>query len=102
MNHRKLSKVEKETIILTSDADDVWQIYTFNTALKKKLKGFAYQYPDCCILKKEDPDIGCATFEIQKARLSIRLTAPYSEERRRNARRSAKESGLGGSRDLSA
>lgn len=34
------------------------------------------------------------TFEIDKGRLSIRLTAPYTEERRRNASDYAKKYGL--------
>ena len=32
-------------------------------------------------LESEDKMIGCQSYVIDKARLSIRLTAPYSEER---------------------
>jgi hypothetical protein len=35
-------------------------------------------------------------FEIDKRRISIRLTAPYSEERRSAAKKRGKESGFGG------
>ena len=33
----RLSKYEKETIILTSEGDDTVQIYTFNASLKRRL-----------------------------------------------------------------
>lgn len=33
----RLSKYEKENIILTSKGDDTIQIYTFNTSLKRRL-----------------------------------------------------------------
>ena len=34
------SKYEKETIILTNEADDYYSVYTFNCGLKKKLGYF--------------------------------------------------------------
>ena len=33
----RLSKYEKETIVLTSEGDDTVQIYTFNASLKRRL-----------------------------------------------------------------
>ena len=36
------------------------------------------------------PETGCMEFDIEKGRLSFRLTAPYSEERRRAASEAAK------------
>lgn len=88
-----LTKYEKETILLTSEGDDVYSIYTFNSALKRKLKAFAEQYPDECKLITST-EYGSETYEISKARVSIRLTAPYSEERRKAARERAKNSPL--------
>ena len=35
----------------------------------------------------DDDECGCLTFEIDRKRFSIRLTAPYSEERRSKARK---------------
>ena len=90
----KLSKYEKETIILTSEGDDDYNVYTFNAALKRRLSDFAKQYPDLCRLESEDKQIGCATYVISKARLSIRITAPYSEERRRASSEYAKQHGI--------
>lgn len=37
----RLSKYEKETIILTSEGDDTVKIYTFNTSLKRRLAEYA-------------------------------------------------------------
>ena len=48
-------------------------------------------YPDQCCQTDADPETGCMEFDIEKGRFSFRLTAPYSEERRRAARRYARE-----------
>ncbi|MBR1855324.1 MAG: molecular chaperone [Lachnospiraceae bacterium] len=92
---RRLTKAERETILLTSEAGDTWDIYTFNSSLKKRLQQFAAQHPDLCILKQEDKELGSVTYVIQKSRVSIRLIAPYSEERRRAVSAHAKEHGFG-------
>ena len=34
MAKHRLIKAERETIMLTSEADDTWDIYTFNTVLQ--------------------------------------------------------------------
>ena len=90
----RLTKYEKETIILTSEGDDTYSVYTFNAALKRRLADFAKKYPEPCRLESEDKKIGCQSYVISKARLSIRLTAPYSEERRKAASKVAREHGL--------
>ena len=43
---------------------------------------FAKEYPQCC-RQIDDDEQGGLTFEIEKGRLSFRLTAPYSEERKK-------------------
>ena len=68
-----LTKYEKETIILTNEADDFYEVYTFNSALKKKLVTYARKHPDLCTLKETTKE-GSATFVVDKARLSLRLT----------------------------
>ena len=70
------------------------EIYTYNTKLKKRLTAYAAAYPDLCQLTEDDEN-GGLRFEIDKRRISIRLTAPYSEERRAAARKRGKESGFG-------
>lgn len=91
----RLTKYEKETIILTSEGDDTYSVYTFNSALKRRLADFAKKHPDHCRLESEDKKIGCQSYVIDKGRLSIRLTAPYSEARRKAASLNAKKNGFG-------
>ena len=90
----KLTKYEKETIILTSEGDGAYNVYTFNAGLKRRLANFAKKYPAVCRLESEDKNIGCQSYMVDKARLSIRLTAPYSEERRMAAKEHAAEHGF--------
>lgn len=86
----KLTKAEKETIFLTSEADDTWEVYTFNPGLMRKLAAFSERYPDHCRLKEKDQETGSVIYLVQKSRVSIHLNAPYSEERRRAASEYAK------------
>ena len=62
--------------------------------LKKKLAAYAKKHPDRCSLKETTKE-GSATYVVDKARLTLRLTEPYSEERRKAASAKAKAQGLG-------
>ena len=86
-----LTKQEKTTDIWFDEKDPLIHIRTHNTDLKKRLLAYSRKYPAVCKLTDVDPDTGCKEFEIEKGRFSFRLTAPYSEERREAARRSARE-----------
>lgn len=86
----RLTKYEKETIILTSEGDDTYSVYTFNAGLKRRLVDLAKKYPALCHLEAEDKKLRCQSYVIDKARLFIRLTAPYSEEKRQNLRECVK------------
>ena len=66
------------------------EIRTHNTDLKKRLTAYTEQHPDLCKLTDEDEETGCKCFEIVKRRFSVRLTMPYSDERRRAASEAAK------------
>ena len=94
MAKRNVTKEERETIVNFNEADDIAVIYTFNNDLKKRLAAFAKKYPDLCKLTVDDADFGSVTYEIQKSRVSIRLVAPYSEERRKAASERAKIKGV--------
>ena len=85
-----LTKQEKTTDIWFDEKDPLIHIRTHNTDLKKRLAAYAGQPPDQCRQTHADPDTGCMEFEIRKGRFSFRLTAPYSEERRRAASEAAK------------
>ena len=67
-------------------------IRTHNTDLKNRLTAYAVAHPDQCRQTDADPDTGCMEFDIAKGRFSFRLTAPYSEERRKTARQYARDS----------
>lgn len=75
----RLTKYEKETIILTNEEDDFWNVFTYNKGLQRRFMSFAEKYPENCRFKSQNNE-GGMTFEIDKGRLSIRLTAPYSED----------------------
>lgn len=76
-----LTKQEKVTEIFYNAANPRAEIYTHDTKLKKRLQAYAKKYPKLCKLI-EDDEQGGLRFTIDKKRMSIRLTAPYSEERR--------------------
>ena len=78
-------KNEKTTEIYFDETPAPVVIQTHNTALKKRLLAFAAKFPDLCRLTDDD-ELGSLSFEIDKDRFSIRLTAPYTEERRQLAR----------------
>ena len=78
-------KNEKTTEIYFDETPAPVVIRTHNTALKKRLIAFAAKFPDLCRLTDDD-ELGYLSFEIDKERFSIRLTAPYTEERRQLAK----------------
>ena len=80
-----LTKQEKTTDIWFDEKDPLIHIRTHNTALKKRLLDYSRRYPAICQQTDADPETGCMEFDIEKGRFSFRLTAPYSEERRRAA-----------------
>ena len=76
-----LTKQEKTTDIWFDEKDPLIHIRTHNTDLKKRMLAYSRRYPET----------GCMEFEVEKGRFSFRLTAPYSEERRRAASDYAKK-----------
>ena len=79
-----LTKKQKTTVIYFDEYGDMIEVQTHNTDLKKRLMAFAAKYPQCC-RQTDDDEQGELTFEIEKGRLSFRLTAPYSKERKQAA-----------------
>ena len=78
-------KNEKTTEIYFDETPTSVVIRTHNTALKKRLLAYTEKHPELCRLTDDD-ELGCLSFEIDKDRFSIRLTAPYTEERKALAR----------------
>ena len=91
-----LTKQEKTTDIWFDEKNPIIHIRTHNTDLKNRLTAYAVAHPDQGRQTDADPDTGCMEFEIRKGRFSFRLTAPYSEERRRAASKAAKKCGVHG------
>ena len=89
-----LTKSQKITEICFDEKEPLIHIRTHNTDLKKRLAAYAAAYPGECRQTDADPDTGCMEFEIRKGRFSFRLTAPYSEERRKAASEAAKKCGV--------
>lgn len=89
----KLTKYEKETIVLFNEGEDMAHIQTYNAGLKKRLAAFSKKHPHLCRLERSYEQ-GGASYVLDKSRLSIRLQPPYSEERRRKASENAKQNGF--------
>lgn len=85
-----LTKKQKVTEVYSNAKDPTAEIYTHNTKLKKRLLAYAAKFPELC-QQTDDDEQGGLRFEIDKNRISIRLTAPYSQKRRDTASKLAKE-----------
>lgn len=85
-----LTRKKKVMEVYFNEHDDLAEIYTHNTDLKKRLLAYAQQYPELCQLT-EDDEQGGLRFEIDKHRIGIRLMAPYSPERRTASSQKAKD-----------
>ena len=77
-----LTKKQKVTEVYYNAKDPTAEVYTHDTKLKKRLLEYAAKFPELC-QQTDDDEQGGLRFEIDKSRISIRLTAPYSEERRK-------------------
>ena len=84
-----LTKKQKVTEVFYNAKDPTAEVYTHDTKLKKRLLAYAAKFPELC-LQTDDDEQGGLRFEIDKSRISIRVTAPYSEERRKAASAQAK------------
>jgi len=71
-----LTKKQKTTVIYFDEYSRIIEVQTHNTDLKKRLTALWAKYPQCC-RQTDDDEQGGLTFEIEKGRLSFRLTAPY-------------------------
>ena len=85
-----LTKKQKTTSIFFTEADSIVEVCTYNTALKNRLTEYARKYPSECRMIDDDGN-GCLTFGVSKGRFGFKLTAPYTEERRKAASDLAKK-----------
>lgn len=90
-----LTKKQKTTEVYYNAKDPIAEVFTHDTKLKKRLLEYAAKFPELC-QQTDDDERGGLRFEIDKSRISIRLTAPYSEDRRKAASELAKKQGIQG------
>ena len=83
-------KKGKVTELYFNEYDGIAEIYTYNTKLKKRLNAYATTYPSLCHMTEANEN-GGLRFEIDKRRISIRLTAPNSSIRKNVDRTLAKK-----------
>ena len=88
-----LTKKQKVTEVYYNAKDPTAEVYTHDTKLKKRLLEYAAKFPELC-QQTDDDEQGGLRFEIDKSRISIRLTAPYTDDRRKAASKLAKENGI--------
>ena len=88
-----LTKKQKTTDVYYNAKDPLAEVYTHDTNLKTRLWKYAAKYPELC-KQTDDDGQGGLRFEIDKSRISIRLTAPYTDERRKAASELAKKRGI--------
>ena len=88
-----LTKKQKVTEVYYNAKDPTAEVYTHDTKLKKRLLEYAAKFPELC-QQTDDDEQGGLWFEIDKSRISIRLTAPYTDDRRRAASELAKKNGI--------
>lgn len=89
-----LKKIQKTTEIYFDEKDPLIHIRTHNTDLKNRLSDYAMKFPEQCRCIYTDPETGCMEFDIQKGRFSFRLTAPYSDQRRKAESEAAKKNSV--------
>ena len=88
-----LTKKQKVTEVYYNAKDPMAEVYTHDTNLKKRMRKYAEKYPELSQLTDDDGQ-GGLRFEIDKSRISIRLTAPYSDDRRKAASELARKRGI--------
>ena len=88
-----LTKKQKVTEVYYNAKAPTAEVYTHDTKLKTRLLAYATKYPELC-QQTDDAEQGGLRFEIDKSRISIRLTAPYSEERRKKVSGYAKKNSM--------
>jgi len=85
-----LTKKQKVTEVYYNAKDPIAEVYTHDTKLKRRLLAYAAKFPELC-QQTDDDEQGGLRFEIDKNRISVRLTAPYSTDRRNATSQLAKK-----------
>lgn len=74
-----LTLEERETILLTSEADGTWSISTYNSALKRKLARMHDELHDECKPVTIDKESGYAEYIVSKKNITITIKKPRND-----------------------
>lgn len=89
----RITKYEQETIILWNRGEETASVFTYEPSLKRRLAKYAREHPDIAYLEY-DNGAGGVSYIIDKNRISIHFTAPYSDKRKRQLSEKAKKNGF--------
>lgn len=76
----KLTNYEKETIVNFNDDNDMAEVYTHNSALKRKLDKFCKSHPEIYKLIKESKQWESKTYSFPKKFITFRVPKVMSDE----------------------
>lgn len=94
MTNYSLTNLEKETIILWNEAEDIITVDTFNQKLINRLRKAAQKNPE--VFSVSEPDkFGAVNATFPKKFFSYRFVSPMSDEERARYSERAKARGLG-------
>lgn len=85
-----LSEYEMETIITFNERDKMANIYTYNVALKNKIRRYMKKNPRCGKYERINSD-GSVEFILPKERLSFMFTSPYTDDHREKVKKNLKQ-----------
>jgi len=94
----RLTKKDKYTEIYYDQSDAPMLIRTHDLNLIRKLTALSSDYPEICRLVEGDQISGAYFEVVEKSRVSIHVTKPYTAERRQKQSKWAKEHGMNGNR----
>lgn len=77
----KLTAIEKETIILFNETDNIVEVYTYNGRIKRKIEKARAAAPTQYRRIRDDGN-GGVTYQFPKSLFSVRFKVPISDEKR--------------------
>lgn len=86
-----LTREERETILLTSMADDTWNLATYDPAVIRKFVKFSQEIEDACRVLVLDEELGYAEFEIPKKSMRLGVKRPRTEAQMEASRKRAQQ-----------
>lgn len=84
-----MTKEERETILLTSQADDTWNLATYDQPTMRRYAKIATDFPSICKVITLDEELGYGEFEIPKKALRLGVKKPKTEAQMEAARKNA-------------